>query len=97
MTNPVAVQTTVPVVVGASYSEQTSSALIKTGDGFLCGVFVASGSSPTMKLYDNTAASGTVMINTTALNIGWNPCPLHFSQGLYATLGGTIDCTFSYV
>lgn len=97
MANPVSVSSLTSVVVGASYSNQTASALIKTGNGFICGIFVASGSSPTIKLWDSLSAAGTVIINTTSLNIGWNPCPFCFTQGLYATLGGTVDCTFSFV
>ena len=94
---PVQKQITTPVVVGNSYMNLSASALVKTGEGFICGVFVASGSSPTIKLWDNTAASGAILINTFTPQLGWNPCPFHFNGGLFATLGGTIDCTFSFV
>ena len=84
------------VAVGDSYANITSSTLIKTGDGFVYGIFCASGTSPTLKLWDQTSAAVPVLINTTALNIGWNPCPFRFTTGLYATVGGTVDCTICY-
>ena len=84
------------VAVGDSYVNLSASTLIKTGDGFVYGIFVASGSSPTMKLWDNTSAAGNILVNTTALNIGWNPCPFRFTTGLYFTVGGTVDCTVCF-
>ena len=86
------------VAVGDNYLNinTATGTLVKTGDGFVYGIFCASGSSPTLKLWDNTSAAGAVLVNTTALNIGWNPCPFRFTTGLFATSAGTIDCTICY-
>lgn len=84
------------VVVGNKYVNLSATAIIKTGEGWLAGIFVNSGSAGTLVLYDNTAASGTLICNTFSPVVGWNPCPIHFSNGLYATVGGTLDCTLVY-
>ena len=86
-----------PVVVGSSYANITSSTLLKTGDGFLFGVFVASTSSGTLKIWDQTSGATPVLVNTFSPVLGWNPIPFRFTTGLYVTVGGTIDCTFSFV
>lgn len=83
-------------VVGGEHSNQSASALIKTGDGHLIGIHVNSTTSGTLKLWDNTAASGTVIVNTFTPSVGWNAMPFHFKTGLYVTIGGTIDYTPSY-
>ncbi len=86
-----------PVNVANLYLNVTSSQVIKGGPGFLAGIFVNSSTSGTLKFYDNaTAASGAVICNTFTPSLGWNPCPIHFLQGLYATVGGTLDCTFCF-
>jgi hypothetical protein len=68
------------------------------GDGRLCGFFVCTTSSLTLKLWDNfSAASGNVLLATTAaLSVGWYPCPVSFGVGVYATFGGTGTVTFVY-
>lgn len=89
----------VPVAAtgGSSYSNLSSSALVKTGSGTLVGVFVSSSSSGTIKVWDNTSAATTILVNTfSATAATWYPLPFKFNTGCYATLGGTIDCTFSY-
>ncbi len=85
-----------PVVVGDKYVNGTATATIKTGEGWLAGIFVNSSSAGTLKLYDNTAASGTVICNTFSPVVGWNPCPMHFQKALHAVVGGTLDYTFVY-
>ena len=87
-----------PVIGGINYSNLTGDALVKTGDGHLIGIFVASASStPTIKVWDNTAASGSVLVNTfTPVAATWYPLPFHFGTGLYVDVGGTIDLTVSY-
>jgi hypothetical protein len=88
----------VPAVGGMGYLNATGDTLVATGAGFLCGIFVASASgSPTIKLWDNTAASGTVLVNTFTPAAGtWYPLPFHFKTGLYLDVGGTVDVTVSY-
>jgi hypothetical protein len=86
-----------PVVAGDKYLNVTASGVIKASSGFLTGIFVNSTSAGTLKLYDNaTAASGNVICNTFTPQTGWNPLPVHFQNGVYATVGGTLDCTFIY-
>jgi len=80
----------------ATYTNITASALIKTGAGVLKGIVVNSHSSGTLKLWDNTAGSGTVIFNTITFAAGPNFIKLpavEFSTGLYATIGGTADIT----
>lgn len=93
---------TVPVqayaspVIGGEYSNQTASAAIKSGDGHLIGIFVASG-TPTIKVWDNTSAATTVLVNTFQTAAAtWYPLPFHFKTGCYVTITGTADITVSY-
>lgn len=73
----------------------TASGVIITGPARLVGFHVASTSSGTLVLYDNTAASGTQISGTvTPAAGGFTPYPVDLQTGLYATVGGTIDVTF---
>lgn len=77
----------------------TSSNLVKTGRGRVCGVVVNSHSSGTLKLWANTAGSGTVLFNTITFAAGpqsFNLFDAPFDTGLYATVGGTADITIIY-
>lgn len=75
----------------------SASALIKTGAGKVAGVIVNSHTSGTMKLWDNTTATGTVLVNTFTFPAGSGvykfPQPIEFYTGLYFTVGGTLDYT----
>lgn len=75
----------------------TASALIKTGGGSVAGVVVNSHTNGTMKLWDNTSAAGTVLVNTFTFPSGSGvykfPKPIDFYTGLYFTVGGTLDFT----
>lgn len=79
----------------STYTNLTASALVKTGQGRLKGIFVASGSTPTIKVWDSTTAANTVLINTFTPAVGtYYALPdVEFATGCYITLGGTIDCT----
>ena len=80
-----------------AYKNLTASAVVKTGFGRLVGMYVNSTSAGTVKLWDNTAASGTVINNTITPAIGYhNLGNASFATGLYATIGGTLDVTFYY-
>lgn len=85
-----------PVVGGASYANISSSSLVKTGDGHLLGIFVASTSAATVKVWDQTSAAVPVLVNTHTILAGWNPMPFHFKNGLYVTITGTADMTVSF-
>ena len=84
---------------GMSYVMLTASALVRTGATTLKGFFVSSTTAGTIKIWDNTAASGTVLIDTiTPTNLGWYDCGnLSAGTGVYVTLGGTISVTISYI
>lgn len=85
------------VMGGNSYKNLSASAQVKGSGGVLSGIFVASSSSGTLKVWDNTAGSGTVLVNTFSVTAGtWYPLPFAFGKGCYVTLGGTADFTVSY-
>ena len=70
----------------------SASAIVATDAGKMLGVFCASSSSGTLKLWDNTAASGTVIVNTFNLTAAtFYEIPASFANGCYATIGGTAD------
>ena len=85
------------VMGGNSYKNLSASGQVKATGGVLSGIFVASSTAGTVKVWDNTAGSGTVLVNTFSGIAGtWYPLPFAFGKGCYVTLGGTIDCTVSY-
>lgn len=76
----------------------SADGLVKSGGGFMKGFIVASGSG-TMKLWDNTAASGTVILDTISV-IGTDSfeMPVEFKTGLYFNLvSGTLSVTILYI
>jgi hypothetical protein len=79
------------------YTNGSASALIRTGAGQVAGVIVNSHSSGTMKLWDNTSATGTVIVDTFTFPAGSGvyrfPEPIDFYTGLYFTVGGTLNYT----
>lgn len=82
------------------YLNGTTSQAIATGSGTFHGVVVNSHTSGTLKFWDNTAGSGTIILNTITFASGPQtilfPVPISFKTGLYATVGGTIDYTILY-
>lgn len=86
-------------LLSPTYKNTAASVAVKTGVGSARGIFVASASAtPTIKLWDNTAASGSVLVNTftpvaaTYYDLG----DVLFKTGLYITISGTVDCTVIY-
>lgn len=81
----------------AKYTNGTVSAQIKAGAGTFYGIIVNSHTSGTLKIWDNTAGSGAVLMNTFTFPAGSGiymlPMGVSFYTGLYATVGGTIDYT----
>lgn len=75
----------------------TTSALVATigvqgGVGVLNGIIVSSHTSGTIKFWDNTAASGTVLVDTFTYGAGSNAYTFYgamFVKGLYADMNGT--------
>lgn len=85
---------------GCLYSNISASALIDTGAGQIRGIFVASASgTPTIKVWANTSAATTVLVNTfTPLSGSYYPLgDAQYTTGLYVTIGGTVDCTVFYL
>lgn len=77
----------------ASYTDIAASALIKTGEGQFFGFIVNSASAgATVKVFDNTANSGTVLLNTITLPAVTTPqiislgVAAKFVNGLYVTI-----------
>ena len=81
----------------SKYLNGTTSQQIDANAGTLYGIVVNSHTSGTIKLWDNTAGSGTVILNTITLTAGPNfinfPMGISFYTGLFITVGGTIDYT----
>lgn len=72
----------------------TASGVVKPGPGCLGGFIVASG-TPTVALYDNTAGSGTLILNAMQTAVGINySIPVQFTKGCYAVITGAGDITF---
>ena len=85
------------VVAGTRAVNLSASALVKTGPGFLSGIFVASSTDGTIKIWNALTATTPVLVNEFAATAGtWYPLPFAFETGCYITLGGTIDCTVSF-
>lgn len=76
-----------------------STTVIKTGAGRLQSVLVttATANNGTLKLYDNTSASGPVIATINGTVVGTYLFDLHFSNGLTAVLAGngTPSVTFT--
>ena len=77
----------------------TASGAVKNTPGMLVGVVVNSHTSGTLKFWNNTAGSGTVLFNTITLAAGERWIPLfnaNFNVACFLTIGGTVDCTVIY-
>lgn len=76
----------------------SASGLVKTGPGLLKGIAIGSSTSLTLKLWDNTSAAGTVILETTAAITAptFLQIPAAFSNGLFVTVGGAGTFTVFY-
>lgn len=80
------------------FTNLSASGLINTGATHLGGIFCASSTSGTVKVWDNTAASGAVCVNTFAVAAGtYYKIPAALKNGLYITIANTADITVFYV
>lgn len=83
-----------PVAETASYTNITASALVRTGATQLLGIFVASASGASIKVWDNTSGASTVVVNTfTPVPGSFYPIPANLVTGCYVTITGTADIT----
>lgn len=82
----------------STYKNIIASGLVKTGFGTLVGMYVNSTNAGTIKFWDNTVGSGTVINNTITPGIGYHELgSAAFTVGLYAEIGGTaLDVTLYY-
>lgn len=78
----------------AAHSRLTADGQVKSGPGALVAVVLTAGTDlATVTLYDNTAASGTVLCTLKAAansSVVFTPArPYAFAKGCYADLSGT--------
>jgi hypothetical protein len=86
-----------PVTGGTKYLNGTTSQVVSSQAGTLIGIFVASSTSCTIKLWNNTTNSGSVLVNTFGASAAtWYPLPFIFNTGLYLEKTGTCDYTVSF-
>ena len=78
-----------------TYKNLTASAVVKAQPGILRGMYVNSTTAGTIKFWDNASAgSGTVINNTITPAIGWHALgDGTAANGIFATIGGTLDVT----
>jgi len=85
----------------AQYNNATASEAIKTGAGVAYGYIVTTAmSAAATTVYDNTAASGTVLFvipASTAVGVYQFPVGVKFNTGLYASFAGTGTVNFLYI
>lgn len=80
-----------------NYTNLTASALVKTGTGVLAGMYVNSTTVGTIKFWNSTTATGAVINNTITPTVGYHDLgSVAFTNGLYATIGGTLDVTLHW-
>lgn len=85
------------VAPSGKFKQLSASALIATigaqgGVGVVNAIIVSSHTNGTIKLWDNTAASGNILVDTYAYAAGSQVIPLWgptFVKGLYADMNGT--------
>lgn len=81
----------------SNYTNLTASALVKTGVGYVSGIIVNSHTTATLKLWDNTSAATTTLIDTYTFPAGSSVIDfgsdILFNTGLYATITGTANIT----
>jgi hypothetical protein len=89
------------LIDNVKYLNGTTSQAVKSAAGSFHGFVVNSHTSGTLKFWDNTAGSGTVLLNTITLAAGPGvytlPMGVSFNTGLFVTVGGTIDYTILYI
>lgn len=84
---------------GCAFKAQSASGLVKTGEGDCVLVLVSSSSSAVLNIYDNTAASGTKIVDSLAVDAKEEyDIPAHFTTGLYVELAsGTGKWTVFFI
>lgn len=87
--------------VGYANVTQAAATTVKTGPAGLYGITVTASTSGSVTVYDNTAASGTVLFTKSSLAVG---DVIHFGglgiaakNGLHVVVGGTGTVNVLYV
>lgn len=79
--------------MAATFVSLSATGQVKLGGpGKLIGIWVSSGTNPTVAVYDGTADTDPKIIATSALAVGNYPMPavgVGYSKGLYVVLAGT--------
>jgi len=80
------------------YVPVTATGVVHAAPGSIAGIIVNSHTNGTLKLWDNASAgSGTPIHDTYTFPSGSSvvtfPKPLSFYNGVYATVGGTVNLT----
>ena len=83
--------------MAANYQSLNATSQVKIGLGKLKSIFVSSGTSPTIAIYDSATASAsdaTIIAEFTGTvpavyNLTGDDGGVNFSKGLYVVLGGT--------
>jgi len=82
------------VIETAQYTRVTGSIAVRSASTKVLGIFVASSTSGTIKVWDSPSASGDVFINTFSVLPGsFYPMPGALAKGCFVEIGGTVDCT----
>ena len=80
-----------PVSESQNYTNLTATTTVRSGNGAILGIFVASASAtPTIKVADGAA---TIVNTFTPIAGTFYPIPARFSTSLVVTISGTVDCT----
>ena len=79
--------------VGYRNVTQAAAVTVKAGPAGLFGIVVTASTAATVTVYDNTAASGTVLYAKTALAVGetinFGGIGIAAKNGLHVVVGGT--------
>lgn len=81
---------------------QAAASTVKSGPAKLFGIIVTASTTGTVTIYDNTAASGTVLFTKTGLAVGdviqFGGLGIAAKSGLHVVCGGTAaTCNILYV
>lgn len=87
------------VVETGTHKIQSASGQVLPGRGQLLGVFCGSSTSAVIKIWDNPAATGTVVVEALGMISGtFYPIPATCANGCYITLvSGTGSWTAFYI
>lgn len=87
--------------VGYRNVTQAAAATLKTGPAKLFGLTVTASTAGTVTIYDNTAASGTVLFTKSSLAVGevihFGGVGLAANTGLHVVCGGTATVNVMFV